>query len=332
MLIRPSTFPGLLLSLLLAAPGAVRSETVLVLTTEGKLIEAEVKLPPISLKTGGSTRRIAPASLLLSLHNGSPASPAESARIQAGLASIQALKNETIQSPERRNSDAAVEELTAIGLPVMTPLLLALKDTDQHEPRPLYRLFERLIPSEADQFDREASLVRLASGELIRGAVDPFTLSLNGASIPWNNIRRLAVRRKTVTREVEVHSLKHSTQIEYLDTGVHLSASSRVTSRAAGLVRLSWNTDGWASDANGLKVPGPNYKTNLVDGHPFGALVARVGAAGEVVLLGAAAGGKSIAAGRLQIAVNDNRHWQNNVGHFRVTLQVSDAYDLGAAQ
>ena len=38
--------------------------------------------------------------------------------------------------------------------------------------------------------------------------------------------------------------------------------------------------DSWASDADGLKKPGsPAYNTNLVDGHPFGALVGRVGSA-----------------------------------------------------
>jgi hypothetical protein len=40
-----------------------------------------------------------------------------------------------------------------------------------------------------------------------------------------------------------------------------------VNVNAKGFVRLSFDMDGWASDANGL-VPGPNYKTNLVDGFP----------------------------------------------------------------
>lgn len=320
--------------LLVAAPLAwsAKSDHLLILTTAGKLIEGTAALPPLTVTTSsGAPRKLAPAAIL-SIHNGAPASPSEIERIQAGLAAIQTYKNEPIASPQRKASDAAVEELTAIGLPVMTPLLNTLKDTDQHEPRPLYRLFERLIPSEADQLDREASLIRLASGELLRGKIEPISISIDGQSIAWTGIRRLAVRRKLVTRDVEVHSLKHSTQIEYLDAGIHLSTASRLSSRAKGFVRLSWQTDGWASDANGLKVPGPNYKTNLVDGHPFGALVARSGAAGEVVFLGIDAAAKTFASGRLQLAINDNRHWQNNVGHFRVTLQATDAYDLGVAQ
>ena len=110
-----------------------------------------------------------------------------------------------------------------------------------------------------------------------------------------------------------------------------LSSGSAVTAKTKGFVRLSWNEDVWTSDANGLKVPGPRYKTNLVDGHPFGALVGRLGAAGEVVFLGVDFR-KQWAAGRLQLAVNDNRHWQNNVGTFRVLLQATNAFDVGAAQ
>jgi len=72
-------------------------------------------------------------------------------------------------------------------------------------------------------------------------------------------------------------------EIEYLDTGVVLTAPSKVGSAVRGFVRLSWDTDSWASDANGLTKPGPPaYKSNLVDGFPFGALVGRVGAIGEL--------------------------------------------------
>lgn len=315
-------FAALTTSALLARP-----ETVQVLTTEGKTVEGVTRQTAITV--GG--RKI-PLASVLSVHNGAAATAGEAARITAGLAAIQAYKNETIQSKERQARDAAVEDLTGIGLPVMTPLLQAFKDTDQHEPRPLYRLFERLMPSQADQLDRTASLVRLANGELVRGKIDGFVLDVGGEKLEWSGIRRIAVRRKSVARQMEVHSLKHSTQIEYLDTGVVLGGSSVVTARTAGFARLSWDTDGWATGADGLKVPGPNYKTNLVDGHPFGALVGKVNAGGTPFFVGASYSGKNPGAGRLHLAVNDNRHWQNNVGTFHVTLTATDAYDTGAAQ
>ncbi len=303
-----------------------KNEVVQVVDKEGRVVEGATSLATITV----NGRKIALAGIL-SIHSAEPASAAETARIEKGLAAIQAYTNQVISSPERRNSDAAVEDLANLGLPVLTPLLQALKDTDQHEPRPLYRLFERLIPSDADQLDRAASLVRLATGEYVRGTVEPFTMDVGGQKMEWANLRRLAVQRKLVSRNMEVHSLRHSTQIEYLDTGVVLSSGSAVTAKTKGFVRLSWNEDGWTSDANGLKVPGPRYKTNLVDGHPFGALVGRLGAAGEVVFLGVDFR-KQWAAGRLQLAVNDNRHWQNNVGTFRVLLQATNAFDVGAAQ
>ena len=51
---------------------------------------------------------------------------------------------------DRAASEKAVATLTEIGLPVMTPLLKSYKDTDMHEPYPLYRLFARIMPSYAD--------------------------------------------------------------------------------------------------------------------------------------------------------------------------------------
>ena len=321
----------LCISVVFAVSSFALPETVQILNKDGKAIEGLTALAGFTVNVNGSTRKIVLADVL-SVHNGEPASPSETARIQSGLAAIQAYKAEGVQSEARRNRDAATEDLASIGLPVVTPLLQALKDTDQHEPRALYRLFERLLPSEADQLDREASLIRLASGELVRGKIESFPFEIGGQKLEWSNTRRLAVRRRTVVRNVELHSLRHSTQIEYLDAALIVTAGSTVNVNAKGFVRLSFDIDGWASDANGLKVPGPNYKTNLVDGFPFGAIVGRVNAAGAVILIGADFSRKGLTPGRLYFAVNDNPHWQNNIGAFRVSLQATDAYDVGGAQ
>ncbi|MBK5292659.1 MAG: hypothetical protein JJE04_13395 [Acidobacteriia bacterium] len=307
-------------ALLLGAALWGAPEWVLIRTVDGTVVE------------GRSSGRVGEISLaqILSVHNAAAASALEAGRIQTGLAAIQA--------QDRKARDQAVEELTSIGLPVMTPLLDIYEDTDQHEPRPLYRLFERLIPSHADGFDRTLSLVRLRDGTSRRTALPEGTLEVQAegggkSALPWSKIRTLAVRQKLVRRSVQVHSIRHSTQIEYMDTGVILSAGSRLDSTALGFVRLSWNADGWASDANGLTKPGsPAYKTNLVDGHPFGALVGRVGADGEVFFLGKKASKTGLPAGRLGVAINDNRHWQNNLGSFYVTVAATDAYDAGEAQ
>ena len=290
----------LMLTAALSLPAA---QTVLVLTTEGRWVEGLS-----SASMAGQTA----LSHLLSIHNGAPASAHEAEMIAAGFKTL------------------AIEDLTNIGLPVLTPLLTTLKDTDQHEPKLLYNLFDRIVPPGADQADREASLWRLDDATLTRGAWPKGEIKIGSETIPWASIRMLAVRRKSVARRSEVHSLRHSTQIEYLDTGVYLSAASQLKLTATGFTRLSWFQDEWATGPNGLTKPGPNYKTNLVDGHPFGALLGRVTTKGEVFFLGASATKDKLGAGRFHLAINDNKHWQNNLGSYVVSLSASDAYDLGA--
>jgi hypothetical protein len=298
-------------TLILLLASAAFAQDVLILTMDGKWKEGPAKLP--------SAWRNA-----LSLHNGAPASAYESQRIEAALAAV--------QGANRADRDKAVEELTHLGLAALSPLLKALKDTNQQEPKPLYNLFNRLIPSTADQADRQASLFRLATGTMQRGPWPTGKLTVAGESIDWSSIRLLAVRQKSIRKQFTLHSLRHCTQIEYLDSGVYLSAPSAASLTASGFTRLAFNDDSWSSGPGGLTKPGGNYKTNLVDGHPFGALVGRVTSGGEVQFWGASANKTGLPAGRLYFSINDNRHWQNNLGSYSVTLTVRNAYDLGDAQ
>ena len=50
------------------------------------------------------------------------------------------------------------------------------------------------------------------------------------------------------------------------------------------------------------------------------------------MLIGADFSRRGLTPGRLYFAVNDNPHWQNNIGAFRVSLQATEAYDVGGAQ
>lgn len=303
-------------------PGA--PEWLLVRRTDGTQVEAKADIKSITIERDGKPLKLKTTEIL-SIHSGAPASDFESQRIKADLADI--------QGTDRAKRDLAVDELTAIGIPALTPLLQSLKDTDQHEPRPLYRLFERIMPSNADGLDRTLDLVRLQSGEILRGKLTNASLHLQSTEVPWSSIRSIAFRKKLVRKTMPVHSLRHCNQIEYLDTGVVVTPASRADITAQGFVRLSWNEDGWATDADGLKKPGsPAYKTNLVSGQPFGALVGRIGANGEMFFLGRKASKSNLPAGRLEMAVNDNAHWQNNLGTYSVTLAATDAYDLGEPQ
>ena len=305
--------------LIFCAVLAQAATTVQVLDKEGVVREATTTLKAIQVDG-----RAIPLAQILSVHSGEAASAGETERMAKALPILAAADQKTSDRAER---DAAVADMVAIGVPVMTPLLLAYKDTDQHEPRPLYRLFERIMPSHADGLDRTLSVIRLVNGTALRGKVQAF----DEGGLNWANIRRLAVRQKLISRQVEVHSILHASKIDWFDTGVGLSGDSKIDSTASGLTRLSWETDGWATGPAGLQKPGPNYKTNLVDGQPFGALLGRVGT-GETFLLGTKLLKQGLGTGRLLMAINDNAHWQNNLGRYRVRLTATDAYDLGEPQ
>ena len=306
---------------------AMAGHTVRLFTRDGKVVEG--RLSAGGFTVNGAPSRAVSGETLLSIHLAAEASPREAERITADLAAV--------QSADRAARDSAVAELTDIGLPALTPVLNAYKDRDLREPDALYRLFGRLMPGYADAGDRSLDLIRLKNGEAMRGRVGAESLALrlpdgSETKVPLSSIRSLAVRQAKIEKSFEVHSLRHCTQIEFLDTGVVIGPQSRVEVTAAGFVRLSFAIDGWASDPDGIKVPGPNYKTNLVDGFPFGALVGKVGVSGPRFIVGRQLDKTGLGEGRLYLAVNDNGHWQNNIGSFRVKLRVSDAYDIGDPQ
>jgi hypothetical protein len=309
-------------------PAAKGGMMVQVLTREGKTLEGDVIPASLDLAMDGKVRKIALRDVL-SIACGAPASPSEAAHITADLAAVSA-------NTDRAGREQAVGELTAIGLPVLTPLLDSYKDTDMHQPYPLYRLFGRIIPGYADDADRSLDLVRLADGSALRGKVllPDLQVDVNGTArpVPFASVRRLAVRRKEVTRTFELQALYHCIQIEFLDSGVEVGAGSKIDETAQGRVRLSFGIDGWLSDPDGLKVPGPHYNTNLYDGQPYGAVLGRIGATGSKFLMGQHFDKPASSVGRLYLAVNDSPHWQNNIGSFRVKLRVTDAYDLGDPQ
>lgn len=301
--------------------------TVRLFTRDGKVLEG--RLSAGGLTVNGEPSRSLGVETLLSINLAAETSSREAERITADLAAV--------QGADRVARDTAVAELTDIGLPALTPVLNAYKDRDLREPDALYRLFGRLMPGYADAADRSLDLIRLKSGDAMRGRVGLESLAIKPTGspeikVPLSSIRSLAVRQAMIEKSFELHALRHCTQIEFLDTGVVIGPQSRVEATAAGYVRLSFAIDGWASDPDGLKAPGPNYKTNLVDGFPFGALVGKVGATGPRFIVGRHLDKTKLGEGRLYLAVNDNSHWQNNIGSFRVKLRVSDAYDVGDPQ
>ena len=313
---------------LITSAHAASGTTVWVLTKDGRSIEGTMPLRSLRFKVGQQVRDI-PISQVLSFNNGDNPSTSEAAAITRGLPALQGM--------DRRARDIASDELCAIGLPALTPLLDAFKDTDLREPNPSYRLLARIMPGYADQLDRSEDLLRLKNGDVLRGKLQPQEAWLTPASgrpqhLHPEDIRRLAVRQAQIDRTFDVHSLRHCTQIEYLDSGVIVTPASHVTEDARGFTRLSGNEDGWTSDPDGMPRPGPRHNSNIEDGFRFGALLGRVGPAGERWQAGKHAEKTGLPLGRLYFAINDSPHWQNNIGAYRVRLRVTDAYDLGEAQ
>lgn len=311
------------LPLSLSARAGDSGPTILVRTRAGSQVEGPVSKASLQFERDGKSETLS-LKKVLSIRFGGPATAGEKTRIEAGLAALQGM--------DRKQHPAAVEELTELGLATLTPLLDAYKDTDNHEPKPLYRLFERLVPGRADNIDRTLDLVRLTDGRILRGRLADAMLSVNGTSLNTADLRSLAVRQKVVTKDTPIHSLYHCSEIEWLDSGIVLGKDSRLEEDCSGFVRLAFNGDGWTSDPDGLKKPGPNYKTNLVNGFPFGALVGRVGANGERWLAGRHVEKTGLSAGHLYFAVNDNPHWQNNLGSYHLRVRATDAYDVNDPQ
>ncbi len=315
--------------LIASQPSFAAGTTVSILMRDGTSIEGTIQEAALKATINGKMQTFG-LNAVLSVEIGDAASSTEAARIAADLAAL--------QGTDRAAQDAATEQLTDIGLPVLTPLLESLKDTDAHEPKPLYRLFERIMPSIGDNLDRTLDMIRLANGEIVRGKIAPettLTFTASGGTqtkIARQLVRRLAVRRKEVKRTLTVHSLYHCNQVAWLDTGIALSPDSQVDSTAQGFLRLAYNVDGWTMDPDGLKKPGPNYNTNLTNGFPFGALLTKTGASGKQSIAGQKMSRTDLGTGKLYFSINDNPHWQNNLGTYRMTLKVTNAYDLGEPQ
>ncbi len=271
--------------------------------------------------------RAVPVVDLLSFHSAAAASEREAATIARELPRL--------LDKDVAATEAAAAMLVDIGLPVVTPLLQSFADTDAHEPDARYRLFARLVPGEADARDRTLDLIRLRDGALLRGhwtARDLVVTDAAGAhTVPGADVRRIAVKQARVHRSFELQALHQCTYVGWLDTGIVAADGSRMTADARGYVRLSFDEDGWSTGPDGIHDPLPG-KRKLQEGFRWGCVLYRVGAAGERRFCGSHLEQDHVGAGRLAFVVNDNEHWQNNIGSYRVEVTVSDAFDVGDAR
>jgi hypothetical protein len=273
----------------------------------------------------GAAVRVLPVHEVRSVHLAAATSVHEAEVLASGLQALAASSGKQVE--------AATEALVDLGLPVLSPLLDSYQDTDAHEPDPRYRLYERILPVGADALDRTLDLVRLADGTTLRGHLLTEELHLRtgaGAlvAVPLATIRRIAVRQAEVVRAFELQALHDCTYVGFVDTGLVVKPTSSLRAECDGFVRLSFAEDGWATGPDGLldTLPG---KRKLQEGFRWGAVLGRVGAGGERWFVGSHCERAGLGEGRLYFVINDNEHWQNNIGSYRVRLRVTDVYDIG---
>jgi hypothetical protein len=296
-------------------------------TVEGDIRDSRVWIVPEKVAALGAKPEVR-LSDVLSIHLGDSAKAEEAKEIAAAIP--------LVTGDDREKSDLAAERLVEIGLPAVSAILAALDphDTDLREPHPLFSLFARIMPPSADRVERNLDMIRMADGRVLRGSVitsGGIWMDISGKPtiILLGTIRRIAMLRPVVKRTLTVHSLRHCTQVEWLDTGILTAPSSFLTSDASGITRLSFDLDIWTATPDGLIQPKETGQKRVIDGFNFGALLGRAGANGERQLLGSHAVKSGLPTGRFYVAINDNGHWQNNIGAYEVKLVVKNAYDVG---
>ncbi len=298
--------------------------TVSIQTINGKVVSGVVESGLVNFESGGKAQAVNLKDVL-SIHTAYSATEFESQEINANLARL----GNTVQT----EAEIAAAKLTDIGLPVLTPLLKAYPDTEATEPDYRYRLFGRIMPGHSDARDRSLGLIRTADSKSVRGNLlkAKFVLKQeNGEllSVEARNIRRIAVLRNEISRTFDLHALHHCTYVGFLDTGIIATPESSLVADAEGYVRLSFDEDGWSTDPDGIFEP-LEGKRKLQEGFRWGSILGRVGPDGERWFVGKHMEKPGLGNGRLYFVINDNEHWQNNIGSFRVRITVKNAFDVG---
>ena len=143
-------------------------------------------------------------------------------------------------------------------------------------------------------------------------------------SAPAGGVRRY-------TRELFVAMKRVAAEVEITAVGVDGASPPGISGESVGF-SLPTNL-GWCASGVG-RCFGASRTRRLLQRSPFsyGCEDPKAGATGPRFMVGRRLDKTGLGAGRLYLAVNDNGHWQNNIGSFRVKLRVSDAYDVSDPQ
>ncbi|MEZ6094717.1 MAG: hypothetical protein R3C03_10860 [Pirellulaceae bacterium] len=296
--------------------------------TDGSQVIGDLVNGEVSFKEVNGESNALDWTKVLSLHSAASSSEYESNIINEWLPKL--------DGDDIAQTETASEHLANVGLPVIDPLLKSFVDTNAAEPNHRYRLFGRIIPGYADGFNRTLDMVRMENGKTARGDLSgsELTLELDSGdkqTIAFDEIRWAAVRQSEIRRELELQALDHCSYIGYMDTGIFVDSASKVEGVASGFARLSFDEDGWATGPEGIAEPLPG-KRKLQEGFRWGCLLGRTGTTGERWYAGDKFAKSDIGTGRFYLVINDNEHWQNNIGSYRVVVEASNAFDIGDAR
>jgi hypothetical protein len=318
------------ISLVPLASEAEEPCTIQVLLTSGERLVGQVQDKMLELEN--PTQYTVDWSRVCSYHSALPPSEHEQRQIDEAFPRL--------DSEKVVEAEQAAATLGRIGLPVMTRLLQSFTDDDGIQPGYRYRLYERIMPGQADAMARDQGLLRTVDGASLRANLksDQLTLAVDSGEpgkskyveIAKDKIRSIGVLRPAVTRELQLDARQHVTYIEWLDTGIDLTGESTLQIEADGFVRLSFDEDGWACDPDGIHDPLPG-KRRLQEGFRWGSILGRVGPGGEKWFVGKGVEKADLPEGRLYLVINENERWQNNIGSFRVRVTVKQAFDMGEA-
>lgn len=298
--------------------------TVSILTCQGKVVSGVTENEQVLFEAKGSSHKVDLRDIL-SIHTAHVATEFETEEIKTNL--------ELLGNLVETKAEIAAAKLADIGLPVMTPLLKGYPDTNAKEPDYRYRLFGRIMPGHADTLDRSLGLIRTVDGKSVRGNLSNANFGLydkEGSliTVKASNVRRLAVLRNEISRTFDLHALHHCTYVGFLDAGIITTSKSKLVVDAKGYVRLSFDEDGWSTDPHGIVEP-LTGKRKLQEGFRWGSVLGRVGPEGERWFVGKHLEKSDLGHGRLYFVINDNEHWQNNIGSYRVKISVKNAFDVG---
>jgi hypothetical protein len=221
---------------------------------------------------------------------------------------------------EREN---AVKELVSIGAPAYLALNRAAKSKEPEVAQRANQALEQIrkkVP-ESKLRIREDDMVQTAEftviGRVVNSNIAVKSAIFGESKLNVTDLRGIRWMGQQAEIELTIDATKYAVDgIQWLDTGIEVSADDELTLKASGQVDLMIN-------GGGQYVTGPNgtNQWGRRGVHPPGALLGRVGENGSVFIVGESYKGTSSHEGKLFLQISPTP-WQGNPvgGSYKVNI------------